>query len=167
MSDRLRARRVPIGRYGAPRVQDFQPVEAVDVRLMRYRLVEEAALLAATADQQIGLLQRKNGYPIMELALGFWDWSERVPQLREAGAISDAAVDAVDRVSAALLEVDRASAGPPGTPYLWTEEALRTDNRWTVVRAEASLALAAFADLGVPPPSVDDPAFWGPRDDAP
>jgi hypothetical protein len=142
-------------------------MKPVDVRLMRYRLGESLAALAAPADEQIDQLRRQGGFPIAELARDFWDWLDRLPDLELAGALSEAAIGAIERVNAAILEVDTASAGPVGTPYLWTEEALRTDPRWQQVRAAAQIALAAFSDLGVPAPLPADPGFNGPREDAP
>ena len=126
----------------------------------------EIALLAAPADEQVTVLARKN-FPVVELAQGFWDWYDKVPLLVENGVITDVSVNAVARVDSAIRAIDRASAGPVGSPCLWTEESLQTDERWAEVRAVASDALTVFADLGVPSPSPSDPTFFGAREDAP
>jgi hypothetical protein len=51
--------------------------------------------------------------------------------------------------------------------WLHTTEALRSDPLWAEVRHRAQEALEGFRDLGLPIPSLTDPDFNAPREDAP
>jgi hypothetical protein len=137
-----------------------------DTRLMRYRLVETLVEVASPAEDQAALLDR-GGFPVAELARSFWDWFDRVPTLRERGALSPGVVSALAAVDAAFRVIDEASSGGPGSPYLWTNESLRGDPEWDEVRRAARVALQAFNDLGIPTPRLTDPGFDTGRSDAP
>jgi hypothetical protein len=70
-------------------------------------------------------------------------------------------------VDSALLAIDNASSSGPGGEFLWTEEALRDDERWERAREAARSALRDFAEMGVAIPSLSDPDFNVGRRDAP
>jgi hypothetical protein len=134
---------------------------------MRYRLVEDLVELASPAEEQVALLDQ-TGFPVQELALAFWNWLDSFSgTLEERGALSPEVSASMKAVVAAIEVIDRASAGGPGTPYLWTVEALRQAGEWESVRQRARSALEAFAVLGIPTPKLSDPDFNKPRSDAP
>jgi len=77
-----------------------------DVRLKRYRVVEELVLLAAPADQQIEYLNR-TGWPRIEMVRGYLNWSyEMLLVLDRQGALSPEVVTATEALAQALFALD-------------------------------------------------------------
>ena len=133
---------------------------------MRFRLGETLVVLASPPDEQLGYLTR-TGFPVVELAREFWDGLTFAETLKVRGALSNDLVAQLDRIDAAIGVIDRSSAGGPGTPHLWTAEALREKPEWEAVRDAARSALRALGDLGVSIPALTDPDFNVRRTDAP
>jgi hypothetical protein len=113
-------------------------------------VVDALRLVALPADEQIAALPDFVDVPT-EVLQRYEDAWVLVPQIREAGLLSDEQHEALarlDRHHTKLSEVDEADA-------LWTAEGMRNDERWVKSR---QLARDALERLGRPP---GKPAFRG------
>jgi len=81
----------------------------------------------------------------------------------------DLAEDVEDVVAGvrAIRDADDVAWTEQGSNWLHTPEALATDPMWQQVRRSAQKALDGFAEHGFPIPSLSDPDFNTPREDAP
>jgi hypothetical protein len=143
-------------------------------RLARWRLIERLVELAAEPEEQLSYLSGQAPFlsmwqKIHDLAIDFWEWSDGLPAMVRAGVVpakaEEAVLVAVDHVrvldEAARQELEIAA------DVVYTPEALRRDSRWDDLRNSAKAALEAFRLLGLPIPSLSDPDFNQPREDAP
>ena len=129
---------------------------------MRYRVVEQLVELASPADEQIPVYRPHDMY--VELWKGYMnDAYFGLSYLKERAALSPDIVRTTDAVAAALFALR-----DDNTPEAFSEEGIRHDPRWERIRELAQKALDAFNnDLGIPIPSMSDPDYNVPRDDAP
>ena len=130
--------------------------------LLRYRVVEELVLLAATGDEQVEFLARE-GWDRMELLKGYPNWSQDiVPVLDERGMMSPEVMDATRAVSVALATLDTELANEykrTKAIKALTDGGIVGDARWQQIRGLAQAALSAFRDLGVTVPDLLDASY--------
>jgi hypothetical protein len=143
-------------------------------RLARWRLIERLVELAAPAEKQVAFISRSGsdnmGQRIWDLAADFWEWTSGLPAMVEDGVVPP------DLAQTILRVVDDVRAIRDADDLAWTQrqsnwfhspDGLASEPLWGEVRLLAQEALAGFSDLGIPIPSLDDPDFDAPRQDAP
>jgi hypothetical protein len=140
---------------------------------MRWRLIERLVELAAPADEQLAYLSGAEymGQAIWDLAANFWEWADLGSAFMvDAGVVPPDLAEAVNDVVAcvrAVRDADDAAWTEQGSNWLHTPEALASDPLWAATRSSAKRALNGFEALGLPIPSLHDPDFNRPRQDAP
>jgi hypothetical protein len=157
---------------GAPLETTIESMGDPGPRLLRWRLIERLAELAAPADDQLAYISGAEymGTAIWELAAGFWEWTEFLPSMVNAGVVPVHLAEDVENVVAgvrAIRDADDVRWTEQGSNWLHTPEALARDPMWQKVRRSAQKALDGFGDLGLPIPSLSDQDFNTPREDAP
>ena len=141
-------------------------------RLLRWRLIERLVELAAPPHEQLAYISGAEymGQAIWDLAADFWEWTEFLPAMVDAGILPlDLAEDVEDVVAGvrAIRDADDEAWTEQGSNWLHSSEALASDPMWQRVRRSAQKALDEFAELGLPIPSLSDQDFNTPREDAP
>ena len=137
---------------------------------MEVALIERLVELAAPVDVQLSFLSGAQymGQAIWDLAADFWEWAD--PPLVDAGVLPPNVARDVERVVEgvrAIRDADDVAWGEQGSQWFHTGEALASDPLWAEVRRLAQKALDGFAQLGLPIPTLNDPDFNKPREDAP
>ena len=129
--------------------------------------------LAAPADVQLSYLSGAQymGQAIWDLAVNFWEWADpALPIMVDAGVVPPNVARDVEQVVAgvrAIRDADDVAWGEQESNWFHTPEALASDPLWAEVRLLAQNALDGFAELGLPIPTLNDPEFNTPREDAP
>ncbi len=130
--------------------------------------------LAAPAEKQIAYITRSGsdnmGQRVWDLGADFWEWTSGLPTMVEDGVVpANLAMDVrrvVDGVRA-IRDADDVAWTERQSNWFHTPDALASDPLWEEVRVLAQKALDGFSHLGIPIPSLDDPDFDTPRQDAP
>ncbi len=136
-------------------------------------MIERLVELAAPADAQLSYLSGAEymGQAIWDLAANFWEWADPgLSEMVDAGVVPPNVASDVERVVEgvrAIRDADDVAWGEQGSSWFHTPEALASDPLWAEVRLLAHKALDGFAQLGLPIPTLDDPDFNTPREDAP
>lgn len=141
-------------------------------RLLRWRLIERLVELAAPPDEQLAYISGSEymDTAIWELAAGFWEWTEFLPAMVQAGVVPPDLAEDVEAVVAgvrAICDANEAAWTEKGSNWLHSSEALTSDPSWQRIRNSAQKALDGFGALGLPTPSLSDQDFNTAREDAP
>jgi hypothetical protein len=143
-------------------------------RLLRWRLIERLVELAAPAEDQIRFVVNPDpriiGQSVWDIAGEFWEWTTFLPAMVEGGVVSPDLARKVDHVvdgARAIRDADNVAWSKEASNWFHTTEALRSDPLWAEVRHRAGEAIEGFRDLGLPIPTLSDPDFNRPREDAP
>jgi hypothetical protein len=129
-----------------------------DPRAFLERVVDALRLAALSADDQVAALPDFVHVPD-EVALLYEDAWVLVPQIREAGLLTDDEYGALERLDRHYDDMSSA----PDKDWLWTLEAMKRDDRWTKSR---QLAVDALATLGRRPGRPEFPrTTWIPAGD--
>jgi hypothetical protein len=156
-----------------PTVNQTVEMDDPGPRLWRWRLIERLVQLAAPADAQLSYLAGAQfmGQAIWDLATYFWEWTDPgLPAMVDAGVVPPNVAGDVEQVVAvvrAIRDADDVAWGEQGSNWFRTAEGLASDPLWAEVRLLAQTALDGFAQLGLPIPTLNDPDFNTPREDAP
>ena len=145
------------------------------LRLTRWRLIERLVELAAPAEEQIRYVVNSDpptiGQSVWDIAGEFWEWTVSfLPPMVQAGVVPPGLATMVERVvegARAIRDAFDLDWDERQSIWLHTPEAVRPDPLWAEIRHRAQDALEGFPELGLPIPSLTDPDFNAPREDAP
>jgi hypothetical protein len=131
-----------MSRFRLPRRGDNEPdpePPEPDPEQFLEMLVDALRLAALPADQQMAVLP-DFVHVLDEIALQYDDAWRLVPQIRQAGLLSDEQHEALARLDRHLEEMSNAA----DKDSLWTIETMEGDERWETFRRLAGQALAAL-----------------------